>query len=192
MTATLKQSKKLLEIFEDISNERLQKLISSGLLTDLRDSDPSKIVRSEFRKACGLLPESKPVSTTIKYDKTKDGWTGPLEDVGPRITSVKGLELLPFLKRGESYVNGEVMKKRAEEQNANFGQLDAEWLLEHQSEIPKEFRKYYLAFPGTVRRDSDGSRCVAFLYWSDDQWCLRWDWLGSDWSSGDRLLCLSK
>lgn len=145
-------------------------------------------VRSLVSRLEGCSEDS---ARSFKFDKTKDGWT-KLEDVEPRISSVKGLELLSFLKRGESYVNGEAMKRRAEEQKANFGQLDAEWLFEHQDQIPKEFRKYYLAFPGTVWQDPYGDRRVAYLYWSDDQWCLNFSWLGNVWNSDYRLLCLSK
>ncbi len=139
----------------------------------------------------GLEYTTAKLVSTFQRDFTKEGFT-LLEDVEPRISSVSGLKLLSFLKRGESYVNGEVMKKRAEEQKANFGQKDAEWLLAHQSEIPKEFRKYYLAFLGTVWQSSDDDRCVACLGWYGGRWDLDLGWLGSDWYSGSRLLCLSK
>ncbi len=183
--ATPGQMIKLLQLFQDVPSDHLQKILESGLLADLCNADPGKIVRSDFRKACGLGP-------VFQFDMTKEGWTGPPEDVDSRINSVSNLELLSFLKPGESYVNGEVMKKRAEEQNANFGQLDAEWLLDHQSEIPKEFRKYYLVFPGTVWQDSSGRRYVAYLSWCDDGWYLVFDWLDCDWDSGSRLLSFRK
>lgn len=132
------------------------------------------------------------------YDKTKDGWT-LIEDCGfvPAITSPSQLELVPFLHEGESYVNGEVMLQRARaELNANLGQKHAEYLLEHQSEIPKEFRKYYLVFTGTIWHYSwhysDGDdRGFPCLGWRSDKWCLRFSWCkGVSWDGHDRLVHL--
>ena len=126
---------------------------------------------------------------SFKNDKTKDGWE-LIEDVGfePVLTSPKQLELLPFLKDKEMYLDGEVMVERAKELKANMGQQHAEWLLEHQSEIPKEFRNYYLVFPGTKWRRSGGGRDVPYLNWRGGEWILNFDWLASRWGDGLRLL----
>lgn len=135
----------------------------------------------------GKLAKPKP---KFLNDRTKDGWE-LVEDVGltPAITSPTQLELVSFLKEGESYVNGEVMAKRAIELKAAMGQNHAEWLLAHQSEIPKEFRKYYLVFTGTIWRGSDGRRYVPYLYWYDNGWYLGFNCLGIiGWSGGSRRL----
>ncbi|MBI4991662.1 MAG: hypothetical protein HZB99_00390 [Candidatus Harrisonbacteria bacterium] len=110
------------------------------------------------------------------YDKTKSGWT-LLED-----TSFDGKQFVPdiveFLKPNESYVRGDVMKQRAKELNAHLSQRHAEYLLEHQDLIPKEWQgKYYLIFPGTVWQDWYGGQRVAYLYWDGDQWNLSFFWL---------------
>ena len=131
-----------------------------------------------------------PTPVPLKYDKTKDGWT-LVEDVpfdGEQFTP----DLVEFLKPGESYVNGEVMKQRAKELNAHLGQGHAEYLLEHQELIPKEWRDKFLVFPGTVWQDSVGGRGVPCLYWSGDRWYLYFNWLGYGWDSGVRLVCLRK
>src|SRR3989338_3861144 len=65
----------------------------------------------------------------FKHDKAKDNWT-LLEDVpfdGKQFIP----EIVEFLKSGEFSVNGEVMKQRAKELNANLGQRHAEYLLDH-------------------------------------------------------------
>lgn len=127
-------------------------------------------------------------AATFIHDKAKDGWT-LLENVGRRITSVRDLELVPFLKGGEDYINGEEMARRARmELDANLGQSDAEYMLEHQDEIPAEFRKYYLVFPGTVWRDADGDRYVPYLRWSGGRWVLRFFWFDGGWHSSVRLV----
>lgn len=127
------------------------------------------------------------------YDKTKDAWE-LIEDIGfvPLITSPKNLEFVAFLKSDENSVTGEVMLERARgDLNANLGQQHAEWLLEHQAEIPEEFRKYYLVFTGTIWRVSVGDRNVPCLGWSGNKWCLGFRWLGSGgWGGRGRLLRL--
>ena len=131
-------------------------------------------------------PWEKPL---FKYDKTKDSWT-LLEDASfdgqPFVPDIVG-----FLEGNESRVNGEVMKQRAKKLNANLGQHHAEYLLEHQDLIPKEWRgKFYLTFPGTVWRGRGGDRFVPYLFWLGGEWCLGFDWLGLGWVSYARLVCL--
>ncbi|GEM_PF-2025190 len=121
-------------------------------------------------------------------NKTKDGWT-LVEHCPRRITSVRDLELVSFLKQDENSVKGEEMVRRARvELDASYGQEDAEWLLGHQNEIPVEFQKYYLVFTGTIWRGSYGRRYVSYLFWDGEHWCLSFFWLGHDFFSGDRLV----
>ena len=123
-------------------------------------------------------------------DMRKEGWK-LLEHTPRRINSVTDLELVPILKSGETYVNGEEMLRRAREEfNANLGQEDAEWLLEHQNEIPKEWRSHYLTFTGTLWRGDGGSRGVSCLHWHGGRWRLDFGWLEGGWGSDDRVLRL--
>ena len=130
---------------------------------------------------------------TFSRDMRKEGWT--LLEPGPKrvIKSVSDLELVGFLKSGEEYIDGEELIRRArQELNADLGQEDAEWLLAHQDQIPKEWRGYFLTFPGTVWQGSRGHRYIPDLYWSDGRWFLHFDWLGYDWSDRARLLRFRK
>src|SRR3989338_10507910 len=80
------------------------------------------------------------VTSTFKRDMRKEGWTLS-ENVSRRLNSA--IDGISFLKKGENYINGEEMVRRARtELDANYGQEDAEWLLEHQDQIPTEFRKF--------------------------------------------------
>ena len=57
--ATLKQGKKILEIFEDVSREKLQGIFESGILAEIRDADIARItpdVRNAIRALFGLNP----------------------------------------------------------------------------------------------------------------------------------------
>ena len=129
------------------------------------------------------------VSTPIFVnDKTKDGWK-LLENTSRKITSANDLELVSFLKEKESSINGEEMVRRTRvELDANYGQEDAEWLLEHQNEIPAEFQRYYLVFTGTIWQFAGGRRIVPSLSWHGECWCLYFFWLGRGWRSRDRLV----
>lgn len=64
--ATLKQSAKILSLFEDTPSDQLQVILGSGFLADLRDADVSKVDRDEFRKMLGL----KPLVPTLTVWKT--------------------------------------------------------------------------------------------------------------------------
>lgn len=128
--------------------------------------------------------------TEFNRDMTKDGWT-LVEDVKndiPNGVSILNLELVSFLNEGESSVNGEEMKKRSINLNVHHGQKLAELFLRNQSQIPKEWRQFYLAFPGTVWRDSYRSRRIPCLHWEDDQWVLSFYWLVNGWYSLARLV----
>ncbi len=127
------------------------------------------------------------VAGTFRRDMRKEGWT-LLENVPHRLASAK-IGAVSFLKGSESYINGEEMVIRARtEFGANYGQEDAEWLLEHQAEIPVDLQKYYLVFPGTVWQDSRGVRDVPYLDWNGDQWILNFNWLDDDFRSSGRLV----
>ncbi|MEK9134733.1 MAG: hypothetical protein AAB451_00275 [Patescibacteria group bacterium] len=120
------------------------------------------------------------------YDKRKDGWK-LVEDVDFTPIDPAKLDFISFLKPGEGSIGGNEMVRRARELHANFGQRHAEYLLEHQREIPQEFRKYYIVFTGTIWRIPDGGLSVACLLWDGGRWILDFHWLENDWGSGDRL-----
>ena len=107
-----------------------------------------------------------------------EGWK-IIEDIPASLDfEVKDLKLIEFLDEGESYINGEELRKRAKELKANLGIKDCEFVLENQSEIPEELRKYFLVFSGTVLRSPGGNLQVAYLCWLGDCWVLDFRWLG--------------
>ncbi len=119
-----------------------------------------------------------------------------LSDVGfrPIITSAKDLELVGFHKQGETHVRMETeVIRRAKVRNAEYGQLHAEWLLEHQADISEEFRPYCLAFPGTVWKVCKGTFLIPVLKWLEvsgplsatlpSHWRLSWEYISNDNSS---------
>jgi hypothetical protein len=87
------------------------------------------------------------------------------------------LELTPFLKDGENYVGGAEMVKRAKKLGGLTGLAHAKHLLDHQGEIPVEWRNFYLVFAGCECEDSGGLSRVPFLCFLVGQWHLDFYWL---------------
>ncbi len=56
LPGTLRQSAKILALFEDTPCDQIQAILRSGLMADLRDANIDEINRNEFRKLCGLAP----------------------------------------------------------------------------------------------------------------------------------------
>lgn len=111
-------------------------------------------------------------------------WT-IVEDI---LASKEKLELIEFLEKGETLISSKELRKRAVKLKANLGIDDCEYFLNHQDEIPKEFRTKYLVFPGTLLRDSGGRSHVVFLYWSGGRWRLGFYWLGGGFGGNGRLV----
>lgn len=120
-------------------------------------------------------------------DMTKEGWK-LVSDIQYQSGKVE-LELMEFLKSGESRIEWKKMARRAVKLNANFGQKHAEaFLAKYERWTPPEGVDCII-FPGTVfRQGSLRSRFVSCLYWYDGRWHLSFYWPGSGWYSSVRLL----
>lgn len=86
MKSTLDQAKQVLNLFsqKNLSEEELQKLFSSGLLSDILDCDPEKVNRGHLQKLLrGELAVSEPARRwreedgVIYFSVASDGTTGP-------------------------------------------------------------------------------------------------------------------
>lgn len=71
--ATLKQGKKLLEIFEDTSTEKMQDILASGLLIDLRDVENiGNVDRNKLQELLGLKTLLLKFITTVAIPATTE------------------------------------------------------------------------------------------------------------------------
>jgi hypothetical protein len=105
---------------------------------------------------------------------------------------ISRFELREFLEEGESYVVGTTMRERAKKMGGLTGLDSALYLLDNQEKIPKEWRSFYIAFPGALLRGPDGRLFAPYLFWNDRRWRLSLYWLVSYWRSCDRVLRLRK
>lgn len=159
-----------------------------------RRVDEGTLPYDSIMSAFTLIIEGEFPKPIFKRDLCKErGYTlieeGPQHPEG---VTVADLELREFLNYDEKYISGKELQKRAVELNARLGQHTVEYLLEHQTEIPEDWRGTYLVFPRTIWQFSDGSRDVPCLGWRDGRWQLSFPWLGCDWSSLYRFAVVSK
>ncbi len=111
-----------------------------------------------------------------------------LENVKPSKLNIKNLEIVSFLNSDETSINGKVIRDRAIERNANFCLEDAKYLLEHQSEIPLEFRGKYIVFTATLFRDPSGYIHMAYIDFRGGRWDLYFHWIDGGWEGRYRLV----
>ena len=172
---------------------RLALCDTRGPLADLLDKLSGEEGEMWLRGLNKFLRKEEAWRVNFVRDMTKEGWT-LLEDMRePWPISAGKLDLVPFLRDRESYTGGEEVVIRARgDLSANLGQCHAEYLLDHQDEIPEEFRKYVLVFTGTIWRDRGSGRGVPCLDWDGKRWCLRFRWLEGVFYSYSRLLRFRK
>ena len=156
------------------------------------DSALQAVIEGRFEAVGGQPPlltlavaELIPEYTDENGNKKK--W-GVVEDVSPFEFKVKDLEFISFLEKGEDYIGGEEMRKRAVGLKANLGLADAKYLLDHKAEIPAKLRgKKYIVLPGTVLRDSVGDLLVPYLGWRGGRWVLDFNWVDNAFNGYDVL-----
>lgn len=176
--------------------------LSTAVVRSLpRDLDPTtaqgwiinqRALADVLRKA--LKPEIGSVTIQISDNNPLsppyEGWE-LVEDAATPVGTLE-LELTEFLKQGEEYVKGDVMRERAKKSEPMLGERHARALLSQQECIPETWRKFYLVFSGTVWRARGGRLFVPYLDWCGGRWYLYFYWLEVDWSSRDRLVSLRK
>lgn len=116
---------------------------------------------------------------------------GVIQDVFPVLTTnieIANLQFACFLKGVETSIGGETLRWRAKELGGDLGLADAKHLLNHQDEIPEEWRGYFIVFPGTVLSEPGGRRLVPIMFWLGDRWHLYFLWLFNEWVGRDRLI----
>lgn len=132
-------------------------------------------VEGRFQSGVATLPVP-----AFSRDMTKEGWTlvEGFDEPDPAEFSATEFEFVPILHKDETFIPGAEMRKRALQENANFGQRFGEWLLAHPDRIPaRPGGIFYIPLPRTVWRRRDGHLDVPYLHWDGERWVLRFRWL---------------
>jgi len=122
--------------------------------------------------------------------KVKNFCEGLIKDALPTTMTVGGrtYDILGFLQGNEKLVKGDIMVTRAVNMNANLGEDDGQYLLDHQDEIPAVLRNR-VVFVFTDWRHPSGPERVCSLCWDGSRWIKYWYWLDYDFREGSRVLC---
>jgi len=199
-TATLKQAKKLLELAEETPAEQLQKLLASGMFSDLLTANIDKVDREEFRMVCGLSAEDFKI-TPAPFDPKSfigEGWqdiVGERDERSAKLTEVDfaKAKFVSCLEKGESSIKGEEKLRRLKETgNIRLGATVSMGLWQDyqsngkNSVLERLYQagtiKDFLDFFGTVLLGPGGYRYVLYLYRRDDgEWHWGVDWLEDGW-----------
>lgn len=153
-------------------------LVFFSLIASVMAEEPTKV-----------QPRTEAVDSTENDFSFSKSWK-VIKDVSPTEFQVKDLEFVTFVKEGELLVNYKVARKRAIGLKANFGIADAQYLLEHQKEIPAEFfeTEERIVFPGTLLRDKGGSLMVGYLFLGiDGRWHGAFRGIYGPWGSHEYL-----
>ena len=138
----------------------------------------------------GGLVVSGEVGGTLEHDKTKDGWELIEDAVEPLTVSGDTIEVTPFKAEGEEDLFGEEVVERVLALEGMLGQRHAEYLMAHPGEIPEEFQRYSLIFPGTIWRSPEGNHQVPCVNWRQGSWELTFGIVEGGFDANDRLVRL--
>ena len=134
------------------------------------------------------LVSSGATASTLQNDKVKDGGELIEDAVEPVAISGETIELASFLEEGEEEIFGDEVVDRIRGLDGMLGQRHAEYLLRHPNEIPDDFQRYSLVFPGTIWLSQDGNHQVPCVNWRKDAWELTFGILEGGFDSRDRLV----
>ncbi len=138
-----------------------------------------------LREALSILAAGAGVGP-LKNDKADDGWELVRDAVEPESLSVADIEMAPFEEGMEDLI-GEPMVELIMGSPNLLGQRHAEYTLDRQEQIPEEFQRYSLVFPGTIWRSQDGNHQVPCLVWRQGSWELIFGILEGGFDSRDRM-----
>ena len=187
-TATLAQGNQVLNLIlqKKMPAEHLQKILESGLLSDLLDGNIDEVNRAEFRRVLGF-------GDLIDLDANPFvpyGWEVRSHQKGGQFTwSPDKVRLhLSSSQRGKGRIDGDDLQKELEKErvmNANL--LD--YLLKNPDIIPESWKKddegnmLLSFFWGTIYCGPANAnhRCVRYLCFRGDAWSWGQAYLIDDW-----------
>lgn len=140
----------------------------------------------------GLLGSAEAGSINVdgpfQHDKLKDGWQLLEDQTEPAQISAETIELALFIEEGEPDLIGEDMVEHVQGIASKLGQRHAEYLIDHQGELPEEFRRYSVIFPGTVWLDNVGNHYVPYIRFRGEEWTIDFGILEGGMDDRDRLI----
>ena len=112
------------------------------------------------------------VGTSLKNDKAATGWTLLEDATEPGSISAETIAVNPILEDGMDLLGDEMVEFVEKLDVPKLGQRHAEYLVEHQDEIPEAWRRNSLVFLGTVWLGQEGNHHVPCLSFYQGEWEL--------------------
>ena len=112
------------------------------------------------------------IKADLKNDQTKEGWN-LIEDVTePVEISGETIQTRSLIEDGGDDLFGDEVVEKVRAIESRLGQRHAEFFLEHPGQIPVEYQKYMLVFPGTIWFGTDSNHQVPCLTYRQGEWSL--------------------
>ena len=200
MKATLEQAGKILKLVKEteIPLEQLQKLLASGLLSDLLKANLDEVDRKAFRKVCGLIPLKDLKIATASFNLGNFLWKEVSEDRDERSVTLKEVDFanakfVSCLNKDKNCIRGKEKLHRLKKNNdirlgaTVFMGLWNDYLVNKENSVLEHLRKEgiigcYVDFFGTIFLYS-GDYGVLYFYYThaSGKWhyavrCFKYDW----------------
>ena len=190
--------KKLVDIFADLDEERMQAILGSGVLTDIRDD---RLALDDVRKVALRIAEIKPIDHVIDLSSP-----ARLPFIGATLEVHRGSGIVKLERRGDDLyldgkkinlflskkqkggsIGGHDLRKELEKRGDNVSAKVLDHLVDHPELWPESWKKdkdcktIYIFFWDDIFRDSDGGLFVRFGCWRGGKVVSNYVWLGHGW-----------
>ena len=121
----------------------------------------------------------------LRNDKSPEGWRLVKDVEEPAALAVAGIAFDAL--SGADDLIGEPMVALIREMEGLLGQRHAEYVLDRSGDIPEEYQRYALVFPGTIWESPDGNHQVPCLTYRQGTWDMIFGILEGGFDSRDIL-----
>ncbi|MDO8493233.1 MAG: hypothetical protein Q7S19_01675 [bacterium] len=190
------QATRILSVFGNSTENRVQALVDSGVLADILESDPTKVDRNELRKFLGLTPTELEVlidyTQTLEQMITAGHYDWANSDITAKRFPLKGegkVARKAYLVHFDHGISSENAIKELDKQGKRPATIEE--LLAFGAKYPEIQRKFPVVALGSSAK-VDGDRSVAYLDRYGSARRLHLVWWDGDWNANYRFLAFAK
>jgi hypothetical protein len=118
------------------------------------------------------VPAPSGISRDLKNDQSAEGWRLVEDVTEPAEISGEVIQVRTLTEDGGVDLFGEEVVEKVQAIESRLGQRHAEFFLDHPEQIPEEYQKYMLVFPGTIWFGTDNNHQVPCLTYRQSEWEL--------------------
>lgn len=125
-----------------------------------------------FAGGAAAAPVASGVSGELKNDQTKEGWRLVEDVTEPSEISGDAIQTRTLTEEGGVDLFGDEVVEKVQAIESRLGQRHAEFFIEHPDQIPEEYQKFMLVFPGTIWFGTDNNHQVPCLTYRQGEWTM--------------------